>query len=132
MSFDTVLQQIIYDNLSNDAPLLAVVTGVFDNVPQSTDYPYVVIGEDTLTNWDTDTELGTNCTCVIHTWSRYQGKLETKQIQGLIYESLHRANLTASGYNIVDVQFESSDSFLDVDGLTRHGISNFRVLIEEL
>lgn len=132
MSFETILQQAVYSEMAGNAPLVAAVTGIYDNVPQTTAYPYVVIGEDTVTNWDTDTELGTNCTCVIHTWSRSRGKKETKEIQGLIYAALHRASLTASGYNMIDIQFESSDSFLDVDGLTRHGITNYRVLIQEL
>ena len=48
------LQQAIYDALTGDATLMALITGVYadiepPNLPEAnTDFPYVVIGQDSL------------------------------------------------------------------------------------
>lgn len=132
MSFETAIQTAVFTKL--DASL---TTPVYDNAPQQSDasqgFPYVTIGEDTINEWDTDTELGANVTITVHTWSRARGRKELKAIQGNIYDALHRAtDLTFAGYVFVGVDFISSDSFLDSDGLTRHGVQTFRVYIEEV
>lgn len=129
MSFETVLQQAVYATLTGYAPL---TDPVYDNTPQASDMPYVVIGEDTVANWDTDTELGVVAAVVVHTWSRGRGRKDLKEMQGHIYEALHRATLTAAGYNFVSIDLLSSESFLDADGLTRHGVQTFNAIIEEL
>lgn len=132
MGFSVAVQTVIYSALSVDAGLAALVsTRIYDNVPQDTAYPYVTIGDDTHTADNTDDELGSSVVCTIHTWSRERGMRETKLIQDAIYDALNRANLSLAGYVIVNVLSEGSDSFLDVDGLTRHGVSNFRLLIDE-
>lgn len=132
MSIAWAVQSAVFTKL--DASLS---TPVYDNAPQredaATGFPYVTIGEDTVNEWDTDTELGGNCTVTVHTWSRYRGRKETKEIQGNVYDALHRAtDLTYAGYVFVGVDFISSDSFLDSDGLTRHGVQTFRIYIEEV
>jgi hypothetical protein len=137
MSFENAIQVAIYQTLSSDSTLMASVTGVYDTAPQALDagaadnFPYVTIGEDTHIEWDTDTELGADVTVTIHVWSRDRGRKETKTIQGLIYGLLHRASLSISGYNLVGVDWLQSDSFLDTDGLTRHGVQTFRITVEE-
>lgn len=137
MSIESAIQSAIYSALTGDSTLMSAVTGVYDDVPQSADagsgaaFPYVTIGEATHTEWDTDTELGSDVTVTIHVWSRYRGRKEVKDIQGQIYSLLHRANLAVTGYNLVGVDWIQSDSFMDADGLTRHGVQTFRITIEE-
>lgn len=136
MGYEFSIQNTIYDVLSTTSAVTSLAD-VYDNVPQAADagsdaaFPYITVGEDTLVEWDTDTELGAYCTITIHTWSRYRGRKETKQIQGAIYAALHRANLTISGYNLVGIDWLQSESFMDTDGLTRHGVQTFRITIEE-
>ena len=138
MSFGIAVQTAIHGALTAHAPLMALVSGVYDNVPQAADsgdgsaYPYVTIGEDVHTDWSTDTSLGDDASITIHTWSRYRGRKETKQIQGAIYDALTRVNLSVSGYKLVTIDFLDEQSFIDTDGLTRHGVSTFRVLLDEM
>lgn len=137
MSYETAVQDAIYDALTGNSSLMAMIRGVYDSVPQATDagsgssFPYITIGEDTVNEWDTDTELGADLSITIHVWSRYRGRKETKQIQGAIYSILHRANLAVTGYNLVGIDWLDSQSFMDSDGLTRHGVQTFRVTIED-
>lgn len=130
------IQGAISSNLKANAALSALVQGVYDAVPQFDDsgnnanFPYVTIGEDNVNEFDTDTELGSDATVTIHTWSRARGRKETKQIQGAVYDALHRQSLTVAGFNFVDCHWQSSTSFLDSDGKTRHGVQTFRMLID--
>lgn len=130
MSFETAVQTAIYQALSGNAALAALVTGVYDNVPQGTAFPYVSIGQDVHNEWDTDTTQGSDCSITIHVWSRKRGRKEVKAIQAAIYDVLHRADLTQSGYKIDNLMWENSQSFMDADGKTRHGVQTFRMQIE--
>lgn len=124
------LQTAIFTLLQADAPLAALVGDrVFDDVPDNQDvFPYVNIGEDTLNQWDNDSDAGFSATVSIHTWSRYKGRKETKQVQGAIYDALHNASLPITGYNAILIQQRSEQSFVDPDGKTRHGVQIFNVL----
>ena len=123
MSFETAVQQMVY------AALTGVVT-VYDAVPQGAAYPYATIGEGSVSEWDTVSDTGADCSVTIHTWSRGRGRKEIKAMQGLIFAALHDQTFIVSGFNVVSVYFENSNSFMDADGLTRHGVQSFRVLIE--
>lgn len=134
MGLETELQKAIYAKLANDAPLLAIATAVYDYVPQPDDsgdpaeFPYVVIGDDSLNAWDTDSTTGADASVTIHTWSRYKGKQEIKAMQGAIYAAVNRATLAIAGYSFVLSDLLTSDSFVDSDGVTQHGVQTFRVL----
>lgn len=136
MSAEWEIQSAIYTALTGDATLMALIQGVYDDVPQSaasetsSDFPFVVIGEDDFISWDTDTETGHEGTLNIHVWSRYRGKYETKQIFGAIYNALNRQDLTLTNFWLIDIQYDSSDSFVDPDGFTRHGVIKFLVKLE--
>ena len=138
MSFETVVQTAIYNKLINDAALMAAVVSLSDNVLQGADsgndalFPYVTIGEDVHNDISTDTELIDQVSITIHVWSRHAGRSETKLIQGLIYDSLNRANLVQSGYKLININRVDSQAPMDSDGFTRHGIQTFNLLIEEL
>lgn len=125
------LQEALYARLTGFAPLTALVQGVHDHVPQGAAFPYVQVGEIDSAEWDTDTSLGSDDTVTIHVWSRYRGRLQTHQIQDAIYSALHRHALTVDGAQVVTVEFEFADSLLDPDGLTRHGVQRFRILLNQ-
>ena len=123
MAFEIAVQSVVYSILSADTAVGDLVTGVFDAVPQGQDYPYISIGESTHNAWDTYNTLGDDASVTIHTWSRSRGRKETKEIQGAIYDALQRADGSYSGYDIISIDWQVSQSFLDADGLTRHGVS---------
>lgn len=137
MAYEFSIQDVVHDALTGNAALMALVKGVHDAVPQAVDsgdgaaYPYVTLGEDTAQEWDTDTSVGADLTITLHVWSRYRGRKEVKQIQGAIYNVLHRATLVIAGHHLVGIDWIQSDSFLDADGLTRHGVQTFRITVEE-
>src|SRR6056297_378155 len=132
MSAAVELQTAIYTAITGNAPLMAAVDAVYDDVPDNTNtFPYVTIGEDVLNQWDTDGHLGFDASVTIHVWSRYRGRREVKQIQKLIYDVLHNGALVYSTFDGIMCQQRSAESFADPDGLTRHGVQVFNVLMQK-
>lgn len=125
MNFEEALHQAVFERLSDE-----LSTPVYDDVPRNAAFPYVVVGEDTHVPFDTDDSLGSESTITIHVWSRYRGKKEAKQLQGLIYDALTRQELTVEDHDLVTIEFEYSDVVLDPDGQTRHGVQRFRAVVE--
>lgn len=117
------IQTAIYTRLASQ-----LTTPVYDDVPQGAEYPYTVIGDDTSVEWDGDTFLGAESTLTVHTWSRYSGRGEVKQIMGSIYSALHRHDLVIQDAHTVICDWEFEETFLEADGKTRHGVQRFRVV----
>ena len=129
--FETGIQKAIYDALIADSLLQNIVYNrIYDDVPQTTDYPYVTLGEDISTDESTDDGIRRISSVVIHIWSRFRGREEVKSIQDRIERILNRAELTIADYEFVGIHIEQTDSFLDQDGLTRHGTMSFRTIIK--
>lgn len=137
MSFEIAVQKAVYQALTANLDIIAQSIPVYDDVPQpetveNSDYPYITIGEDNHNSIDTDTENMNQVSIVVNVWSRESGRKQTKEIQGYIYDALHRARLSQAGYNFVNIMQDNSSSFYDADGITRHGVQTFNLIIEEL
>lgn len=137
MSAELAYQKAVIDLLRADAPLMAAVISVRDmqhpvSSPAGSDaslFPYVVV-EPSLGMWDTFTGSGFDVATRIHTWSRSGSFKECKTVQGLIYGLLHRADLTVTGQTVLFTDRLSSDCMLDPDGLTVHGVCEYRSLMQ--
>ena len=123
------LQKTIFDALDTDSTLQSKVTDVNDFVPENTAFPYVKLGEDTAIDNGTKTLQGNEHTLVVHTFSRYRGSKEIKDIMARIYTVLHESSLTVSGASLENLRFEFSDVLKENDGLTTHGLQRFRAIV---
>jgi hypothetical protein len=127
------VQTAIFAILDADVTLSALVTGVFDDVPESyTDFPYVTLGEDVLTEFDTDGVLGFRVSLTIHCWSQYKGQRETKLVQDAIYRALHHVSMRLAGYTMILSRQVDQTGERDPDGMTRHGVQTFELLVRSL
>ena len=128
----TPVQTAIFARLEDE-----LLVPVYDRPPQPDDagddesFPYITIGDDTFTPWDDDLSQGYEAELNVHTWTRYRGRKELKELQQMVYDALHRYQLTITGYATINLSFEFADSVRDPDGLTHHGVSRFRLLIED-
>ncbi|MBY6265571.1 DUF3168 domain-containing protein [Azospirillum sp. 412522] len=102
---------------------------VLDDVPQGQAFPYVVIGEDVVTDWpmlgDDEAE---EIDLTLHVWSRYAGRKEAKTLMAAIRTALHQQPLQVDGQQLVTLRFAFETLFIEPDGLTRHGVIRFRAL----
>ena len=123
------LQKSIFNALDGDSTLQNLVTDVYDFVPENTAFPYVKVGEETSLDNGTKTLQGNEHTLVIHTFSRYRGSKEVKEIMSRIYALLHECSLSVTGASLVNLRFEFSDVIKENDGLTSHGLQRFRAIV---
>ena len=127
MSAEWEVQKAIFEKLEAD-----LTTPVYDFVPQeNAPSTYVTIGDDTFSPFSTDGRVGFEGTLNIHTWDTSNGRKDCKLLQGEVYDSLNRAELVITGYNSIGIDFETSQTILDADGVTYHGVQRFRFLIME-
>lgn len=128
------LQKTIFSAL-NSASITdaagSAITGVFDEVPEGTAYPYITIGEETSNNVSTNTLDMHEHTLTIHTWSQYRGRKEIKVIMKQIYDTLNDSSLSVSGGQSVNMKQEFLATLVDADGITRHGIMRFRAVVSD-
>ena len=142
------LIEAVREKLITDAPLTALlatkaygggitIPAVFDHVPQTqdgainTEFPYLRIGSFVRDENDTDTELGFVGSLTIHTWSRFRGMQEAENVMDKIYDCLHFQALTVTGFGVSTIHQEFAEVLTDSDGLTRHGVQRFRIILEK-
>ena len=128
-SFD--LQTILYSTLNGDSTLDGIVgdNKIFDNVPQDTGYPYVVIGNINVANRGTKSLDGNEYSVDIDVWSQYRGKKEISDAMERIYELLHDATYSVSGADMVVSQVRNTITLVENDGITRHGVLSLSVIV---
>ena len=102
---------------------------VFDDVPEGTLYPYVVLGEETAVNNGTKNLDGVEHTLTIHAWSQYMGRREIKEIMQSVYENLHNTAISVTGASLVNIRQEFNTTLAEQDGITRHGVMRFRAVV---
>jgi len=117
--------------LNGDSTLDAIVGNnkIFDNVPQDTAYPYVVIGNINVINTGTKTLDGNEYNLDIDVWSEYRGKKEISDAMERIYELLHDTTYSVSGANFVNSQVRSTITLVENDGITRHAVLSLSVIV---
>lgn len=127
------IQQAIYDLLTGDSELMGLVTGVFDHVPEGTDYPYVVIGEATQVPDNRHGGFGASTTETLHVWTRERGFAGALAIETRIRQLLDERPLAVAGHHLVAVRYEFSQTLIDPEppGDIRHAPIRFRVTTEQ-
>lgn len=125
------VQRAIFGTLTGDPELMARVSGVFDEVPEDAEFPYVVIGEATSTPRNTLTGHGRETVVTLHVWSRYQGFTEALEIADRITGLLDHQPLEVPGHTHIATRFEFSETLRDSDPRIRHVPLQFRVVTEQ-
>jgi hypothetical protein len=131
MTASIALQKAIFAALAADARLKAIVGDrVFDYVPRSTAFPYIVIGDDRTRDWSTATEPGSEHALTLHVWSRAPGRLEARRAVDAIVAALTNAALAVEGHTLVDLRWLDTEIGKESDGETLHARIRFRALLE--
>ena len=128
------LQKGIYQTLSQDTSITGLLggTNIYDDAPQSADYPYLTFGQSVARDWSTGTEDGLEHILTLHVWSRAGGKKETHEIIEAIRQALKAAPVAINDHALVNLRHEFSEARQDPDGETYHGIVRYRAVTEPL
>jgi len=109
---------------------------VYDSAPQAADggstanWPYVEVGFISLAPFDTANSTGFDGVARIHTRSKTGSMAEAKDIQGRIYDRLHRGTVAVAGFLTVTVQRELTRCDRMPDG-SFHGVCEYRLLLDK-
>lgn len=126
------LQRAIYDVLVADATVLGLLGGprIFDAVPDNSAFPYLTLGQSTVTDWSTGSDTGEEHRLALNVWSRAAGRREAHEIMAALRLALHECELELVGHRLVSLRHESSDVRREADGITVRGAVRFRAVTE--
>ena len=116
---------------------MALITGVFNFVPQKQTYPYVVINDSDLfeTKMNTFGKKGKETRIFIHVYSMYKGDSEALGIAERIDSLLDWQSLTVSSNSHIVTSFEGLQLLVEEDDSkqykARHAILEYRVITQE-
>jgi hypothetical protein len=126
------LQGAVVARLKADAPVAALIgTRVYDEVPTSATFPYVVVGDGQVIGDDDDCADVSEVTFQVHAWTRSPadtGWPKSKQIAAAVRTAM-KAPFTLVGFDVLLGEFTQIQFLKDPDGLTRHAMVEFRFLI---
>lgn len=134
MSASWALQQAIFATLCSGDDVKDVAgdpARVFDAPPRGEDFPYIVIGDDTQSDWSTATEPGSEHAVAVHVWSRAGGHREAKLVAEAVRGALDGAELSVTGQALIDLRHLETEFFRDGDGETFRAVLRFRAVMEE-
>ena len=124
------LQAAVIATLTGNAPHMALVTGVYDAIPQQTAYPYEAIGA-LQENWaDGFTDGLRRGMLQLDTWSQFHGREQAQDIQASQIALLNRQPLALATLHLVYLRLDYADVLEDPDGLTWHGVTRYQWLVE--
>jgi Protein of unknown function (DUF3168) len=121
----------IYATLAADVPLQALLgTGerIWDHVKPGAKPPYVVLGEETATDYASTLVDAQEHTITIHAWSEKPSTLEVKRIMAAVRDALHERKLVMWSGTCVQMRMEFKEAFRDPDGISHHGVMRFRAV----
>ena len=120
--------------LKADIALQGLVGGrIYDQppAPAALVFPYVVVGEHEVLDDSSECIDGTEVYSTVHIWSRTVGFPETKRIAAEVRRVLGNRTtpLAVGGYDTLESIHEQTLYLRDPDGITRHGVSRFKYLL---
>lgn len=133
MTVDCVweLQKAVFQALDNDSSLSALVTGVYNHVPQDTVYPYIKISSVEAVDWSTKTTSGIKSQLFLDVFSQSRGTKQTLDIIVEIKRVLDGVILSMTGCTMVSSKYTKTDVLQMSDGLTWQGRIGFSFLVQK-
>jgi hypothetical protein len=128
------LQRAIYDAVVADALILDLLGSprVFDAVPESSVFPYITLGQSSVSDGSTGSEAGEEHRLTLYVWSRAAGRRETHELMAALRAALHDRSLALDGHRLVNLRHELSEARREPDGETFRGLVRFRAVTEPL
>ena len=120
------LQKAVFLALRKGMPAIPV----YDSVPDSGAFPYVVIGDDSLLDFSTKTGAGIEAAALVQVFSRALGYSEAKTIAGQVVGALASASLNVTGFRVVSIDLDGMESFRD--GEDRRVVVRFKLKLQEI
>ena len=109
------------------------LTGIISESLSNADpFPKIWLEDGGADDWSNKDDNGLEAFVNLHVGSQKEG---TKEIRGLMdkcHSALHNVDLVLTDGQSVLCQFVRHDVVIDSDGITRHGIMRFKLLVSEV
>src|SRR5574343_616164 len=109
------------------------LTGIISESLSNADpFPKIWLEDGGEDDWSNKDDNGLEAFVNLHVGSQKEG---TKEIRGLMdkcHSALHNVDLVLTNGQSVLCQFLRHDVVIDSDGITRHGIMRFKLLVSEV
>lgn len=129
---DATLVSLLADSIIETSPSEAAIydgkAPQFDEPEDDDNCPYLVIGDMTGVEFDTDSKNGSEDTVTIHIWSRYRGRHQMRQIMDALHGSLHDSMFSIEGAHLVYCLWEFSQTIPESNPRLQHGVMRFRIV----
>lgn len=127
------VQAAVYTRLTADEQLAALITGIYDYVPEDAVFPYVTVGEAIETPDNTVAGLGRQTVITLHVWTRARGHAKGLTIAARITALLDHQPLTIPGSAHIATRYEFGQTLIDPEppGDVRHVVLRYRVVTEQ-
>lgn len=124
------LQKAVYARIMGSSEVMAMVTGVYDHVPQGTEFPYVVLQMVGSSDYSNIAEAITQVRMVLVVYTRERGSKTALSIMAEIKALLHQAIFAVEGYVLHSCYFVDSELQQLSDGVTYRGNMGFKAFLE--
>lgn len=127
------VQGAIHTVLTGDAVLTGMTDAVYDYLPETVPYPFIVIGESVETPDNRHGGFGRQTVPTLHVWDQYNGYARVLRIGARITELLDHQPLTIPDMDWIATRFEFSQTLTDPEppGDIRHLVLRYRILTEK-
>ena len=119
----------VWAKLNATTGLVGLVYEILENDQA---FPKIWIEDGGADDWSNKDDAGLEANITLHIGSRYEGTKEIRSLMDKCHAALHNASLTLAAGQSVLCQFDRHDMVIDSDGVTRHGVMRFRLLISEV
>lgn len=125
------LQQAVYGVLMGDSALMAIVTGVYDLVPESAALPYLAFERSSARDASSFGAPAERVSMELVAYSREGGRKRALDIHERVHALLDRQSpALAGGQSIVWMRIEQTRVQLLGDGITWRAIASLVALVE--
>lgn len=119
----------VYAALNSDS----LFTGkVSESLSDVSSFPMIWIEDGGTSDWSDKDYDGLEAVITLHIGSQYRGTKEIRTWMDKAHSLLHDASLTLTTEQSVLCRFLRSEIVTDSDGITRHGVMRFSLLINEV
>lgn len=135
MAFSAPLQRALFERLAT-APELAMLQGrVYDDAPHRSrdadSAPYATLGDETVSPWNTATEIGAIHEAVIRVYAPRRGFLSVKEVAAAIVDVIAATPPVPDRGVIITHEFTGARTRREETGALRRIDLTFRFVIED-
>ncbi|OXS99449.1 hypothetical protein B7H23_14950 [Notoacmeibacter marinus] len=128
------LQKAIYQWLSSDASLMAMLSGpgFYDAPSPGARFPYVTFGRASGFDWSSGMERGQEIFLTLQVWSNRRGRREAATVMKTIETRLRDFTPQRDGLRLILLDCEMQEIKHDSEAALYRGTARYRALVEEV